>query len=326
MLSLSLSALAHAGTVVFDDEYVKDRLITKSALAKGRAELPLAALHSEAAIKALPDSFDARTAWPQCDSIGDIYDQGKCGDCWAVSAVTSATDRMCIDSGAGSANEPNTRLSVEHMLGCCSQCGFGCNDGFPNYAWMWLAGKKGSPYGVVSGGQYESTTWCSAYTLKPCNHYESKNDTLPTCEGGMPPTNPACPTACDADSAWKVPFAQDVHQFASAYAVAADEDQIRAEMFAHGPVTTGFNVYSDWVHYTSGVYHAEGGTEMGAHAVRMIGWGEEDGEKYWLVANSFGRKWGDGGYFKIIRAGGGDCGIMTNVVAGRYKLNATRSY
>ena len=187
---------------------------------------------------------------------------------------------------------------------------------------MWLAGKKGTPYGVVTGGPFKSTTWCSAYTLPPCNHYQTPNETLPTCEGGMPPTNPSCPTACDADSQWKTPFAQDVHRFETAYAVSDDEAQIRAEIFAHGPVTTGFNVYSDWVHYRSGVYKAAGGTEMGAHAVRMIGWGAESGEKYWLVANSFGRKWGDQGYFKIAR-GIGECGIEENVVAGRYRTNAT---
>ena len=50
--------------------------------------------------------------------------------------------------------------------------------------------------------------------------------------------------------------------------------------FSKGPVTTGFNVYSDWIHYRSGVYRATGGTEMGGHAVRIIGWGVEGGDKY----------------------------------------------
>ena len=37
--------------------------------------------------------------------------------------------------------------------------------------------------------------------------------------------------------------------------------------------------------------------------------------RYWLVANSFGRKWGDQGYFKILK-GVGMCGIENAVVAG----------
>lgn len=32
--------------------------------------------------KDIPDSFDARTAWPGCPSIGEVRDQGSCGSCW----------------------------------------------------------------------------------------------------------------------------------------------------------------------------------------------------------------------------------------------------
>lgn len=30
----------------------------------------------------LPTSFDARTQWPNCKSIGEIRDQSICGSCW----------------------------------------------------------------------------------------------------------------------------------------------------------------------------------------------------------------------------------------------------
>uniref|UniRef100_A0A5K3FWQ9 Pept_C1 domain-containing protein n=1 Tax=Mesocestoides corti TaxID=53468 RepID=A0A5K3FWQ9_MESCO len=32
--------------------------------------------------EALPKEFDARKAWPNCPSIGEIRDQGACGACW----------------------------------------------------------------------------------------------------------------------------------------------------------------------------------------------------------------------------------------------------
>lgn len=44
------------------------------------------------------------------------------------------------------------------------------------------------------------------------------------------------------------------------------------------------------------------------HAVLAVGYGEEDGMKYWLVKNSWGKDWGDEGYFKI-EAGVNMCGI-----------------
>lgn len=30
----------------------------------------------------IPTSFDARTQWPHCTSIGSIKNQGHCGSCW----------------------------------------------------------------------------------------------------------------------------------------------------------------------------------------------------------------------------------------------------
>ena len=93
------------------------------------------------------------------------------------------------------------------------------------------------------------------------------------------------------------------------------------EIYTHGPVTAGFNVYSDWIHYPVGtssnqVYRPQGGTEMGGHAIRIIGWNvSKDNVKYWIVANSFGSKWGINGYF-YIQKGIGAAGIEESVVAG----------
>ena len=33
-------------------------------------------------LRDIPDTFDARTQWPNCPSISDIRDQGSCGSCW----------------------------------------------------------------------------------------------------------------------------------------------------------------------------------------------------------------------------------------------------
>lgn len=59
---------------------------------------------------------------------------------------------------------------------------------------------------------------------------------------------------------------------------------------------------------------------LGGHAVKIIGWGTENGSPYWLVANSWNTDWGDlGGYFKILR-GVDECGIESSIVAGMPKV------
>lgn len=68
--------------------------------------------------------------------------------------------------------------------------------------------------------------------------------------------------------------------------------------------------------YNGGIYDGECGPVI-SHAVVVIGYGaiEINGrcEKYWIVKNSWGIYWGEGGFMRIRRGVGGDgqCGIAT---------------
>ena len=74
------------------------------------------------------------------------------------------------------------------------------------------------------------------------------------------------------------------------------------------------------MHYKSGVYQHLEGIEIGGHAVRLLGWGEENGFPYWLAANSWNYDWGDAGTFKILR-GSDHLGIEGWITAGMPKLD-----
>ncbi|EEC05796.1 cathepsin B, putative, partial [Ixodes scapularis] len=41
------------------------------------------------------------------------------------------------------------------------------------------------------------------------------------------------------------------------------------------------------------VYQHHSGSVVGGHAIRILGWGTENGTPYWLAANSWNEDWGD---------------------------------
>jgi len=91
---------------------------------------------------------------------------------------------------------------------------------------------------------------------------------------------------------------------------------IQNEIMNFGPIEVGFEVYQDFMQYQSGVYHHVTGKLLGGHAVKLIGWGVENGVPYWICANSWGSNWGESGYF-LIRRGNDECAIESNTYAER---------
>jgi len=253
----------------------------------------------------LPENFDPREKWPECPTIREIRDQGGCGSCWAFGAVTAMSDRICIHSKG----EQHVHVSSENLLSCCYSCGFGCNGGFPGAAWSFWSRK-----GLVSGGQYGTHQGCQPYEIEPCEHHV--NGTRGPCkEGGR---TPKCHKTCE-NAEFKIPYEKDKSYGQKSYSIKRDVNQIQMELMTNGPVEAAFTVFEDFPNYKSGVYQHVAGKPLGGHAIRILGWGVEEGTPYWLVANSWNYDWGDNGTFKILR-GEDHCGIESGVVAGLPKV------
>lgn len=240
---------------------------------------------------ALPDTFDARTQWPQCPLIGFIRDQSQCGSCWAVSSSAAMGDRSCITSNG----QQQLYLSDEDVMTCCTSCGSGCEGGYPLMAWEWW-----TRTGVVTGGPYDSNQGCQPYAISPTATRE-------------PPT-PACEKSCE--KGYSVSYTNDKHKGSTYYAVGNGVTGMQQELFSNGPIVSAFTVYEDFYSYVSGVYQHKYGEEVGGHAVKIVGWGTENNTPYWLVANSWNASWGIDGFFKIIR-GTNDCGFESSISAGK---------
>jgi len=80
------------------------------------------------------------------------------------------------------------------------------------------------------------------------------------------------------------------------------ELRIMSEVLARGPVTCGAVCPDDFAYgYDGGIYRYTGNETDMDHDVEIVGWGEEHGQKYWKVRNSWGSYWGENGFFRIVR-------------------------
>eukprot|EP00928_Gymnodinium_smaydae_P067200 TRINITY_DN5013_c0_g1_i1.p1 TRINITY_DN5013_c0_g1~~TRINITY_DN5013_c0_g1_i1.p1 ORF type:complete len:385 (+),score=62.33 TRINITY_DN5013_c0_g1_i1:45-1157(+) len=265
---------------------------------------------------AIPDNFDSAEQWPTCaKSINDIRDQSNCGCCWAFAGAEAASDRMCIATNA------TMMVPLSEQDVCFNGGGFlshGCNGGQINAPWSFIKN-----HGAVSGGQYQGSGpfgkgFCSDFSMPHCHHHGPQGDDPYPAEGapGCPSqSSPSGPKTCDATAA--APhndYAKDKYSFSGSIVTASGEQGIQQAIMAGGPVETAFTVYEDFENYVNGIYHHVTGGMAGGHAVKMVGWGVDNGNKYWKVANSWNPHWGERGFFRIAR-GSNEGGIEDNVVA-----------
>lgn len=219
-----------------------------------------------------PETFDSRVQWPDC--IHPIRNQLKCGSCWAFASSEVLSDRFCI----ASEGKVDVILSPQDLVSC-DFLDKGCNGGSLLFSWIYLR-----LFGIVTD---------------ECKPYTSGDGTVAKCN--------YLKFSCETEGVeYKKYKAKNFYFLQSITA-------IKEDIVKYGPIETGFYVYDDFMSYKSGIYKKGPGAVLkGGHAVKIIGWGKEGEQEYWIVANSWGPEWGEEGFFRIAF---GECGIE-NVMSG----------
>jgi|EP00769_Ergobibamus_cyprinoides_P003553 cathepsin C len=237
----------------------------------------------------LPENFQ----WSDVsgvDYLPPIRDQGQCGSCYTFGTTSMLNARLRILEGP-SADAPV--LSTQHIVSCAKDIyAQGCDGGFPM-----LVSKFAEDFG---GLVLEDAFPYTADDATPC-------------------------AAGDFSGARFT--AEDYHYIGEYYGGCGDRCAalIMQELVAHGPVSTSFLVTDDFHAYEAGVYVAPdpalprpypGFFRETNHVVNIVGYGfdEELQLPYWTVANSWGRGWGEEGYFRI-RLGTDELAIESMTVA-----------
>jgi len=207
----------------------------------------------------LPESFDWRDQHGT-DYITSIKDQSTCGSCWAFAG-------SAVLEGAINAyyNNPDLdyNLSEQDLVSCYH--GSGC------YGATSAQIENMFKYYFVNDGLCDEN--CFKYTA-------TDNDCNNRCLNWQ-------------DSAWKIASYEGLD-----YRDIGIE-AIKQMLVENGPVEVGMAVYKDFMYYGSGVYYPTTDLLAGYHAVTIVGYDEYDGAGYWIVKNSWGKRWGEDGYFRI---------------------------
>lgn len=188
----------------------------------------------------------------------------------------------------------STQDSLECCTGCVGSVKSVCDGGYLYQAFAYAMNT-----GVSTGDAFGGDKVCKPYFL-------AGNAT-------KLPSSPTCRNTC-ANSDYDINYGQDKMKI-SDFVYGRGEDDMKRQIYENGSIAVSMKVYQDFYAYDSGIYKKAYGRLLGGHAVRLVGYGEESGVKYWIAANSWGPTWGENGFFRI-RRGADECGIESGYFFG----------
>jgi cathepsin X len=227
----------------------------------------------------IPEEFDWRflNGTVYVTRVGNQLQPRPCGSCWAHATTGALSDRFKIVTKA---SVPDINLSPQVLLNCGPVENFGsCSGGDHVGAYKFIHDNGITDETCVAYESVDQTSWAEI----PCNQRMCRTcDTLGNCH-----------------------YIEGIKYEISEYGTVLGEDQMKAEIYARGPIaclmyahSSAFDDYKGGVmddpnHYNNSI----------THVVAVTGWGidKESGLPYWTCRNSEGTHWGEAGWFKLRR-------------------------
>jgi cathepsin X len=85
------------------------------------------------------------------------------------------------------------------------------------------------------------------------------------------------------------------------YGKVSGEQAMMQEIYQRGPIACGIAVPDALENYTSGIFEDKTGDKNIVHDISIVGYGVENGKKYWTVRNSWGEHFGEQGFVRVVR-------------------------
>ena len=223
------------------------------------------------------EDLPEQVLWNQKDGtnfLTNVFNQHVptyCGSCWAHAATSALSDRIKI---AREAAWPDINISPQPLISCESP-DMGCHGGEAYNAFAWMTTNE--------------------VTDRTCSIYRARgHDNGQECSAMQICRN------CSPGEACVVPDEYLVYGVAE-YGEVSGEENMMQEIAQRGPIACGIAVPEALEEYTGGIFCDETGDMNIVHDISVVGYGVEDGAKYWLVRNSWGTQWGEDGLFRVCR-------------------------
>ena len=223
------------------------------------------------------DDLPEQWIWSDVDGINYLTNVRNqhvpqyCGSCWAHAATSAFSDRIKV---ARKAAWPDINISPQVIISCETKDD-GCHGGEAYNAFEWMADNEvtDETCSIYRGRGLDNGQVCSAMNI--CRN-------------------------CNPGEACFVPDQYLVYQ-ADEFGHVTGEEAMMQEIYQRGPIACGIAVPEALESYTGGIYCDDTGDMDIVHDISVVGYGVENGQKYWTVRNSWGESFGEDGFFRVCR-------------------------